>query len=33
MEARPRAHIEAEIGVVHAVQPPQERHDVKHHVL
>ena len=33
MEAQSRRHVEFEIGVVHAVQPPQGRHSMKHHVL
>ena len=33
MEAYPRGHIEAEVGVVDAVQPPQHRHRVKQNVL
>ena len=33
MEAQPGRHIEFEVGVVHAVQPPQRRHGVEQHVL
>ena len=33
MEAHARRHVELEVGVVHAVQPPQRRHRVEQHVL
>ena len=33
MEAHAGGHIEFEIGVVHAVQPPQHRHGMEQHVL
>ena len=33
VEARAGRHVELEVGVVHAVQPPQRRHGVEQHVL
>ena len=33
VEARAGRHVEVEIGVVHAVQPPERRHGVEQHVL
>ena len=33
MEAHAGRHIDVEIGVVHAMQPPQHRHGVEQHVL
>ena len=33
MEAQARADVDVEIGVMHAVQPPQQRHAMEHDVL
>ena len=33
MEAHAGRHVELEVGVVHAVQPPQRRHRMEQHVL
>ncbi len=33
MKAHPGGDVEIQIGVVHAVQPPQQRDFVKRHVL
>ena len=33
METRARGHVKIQVGVVHAVQAPQQRHGVEHHVL
>ena len=33
MEPGPCGHIEVEVGVVHAVQPPERGHGMEHHML
>src|SRR5262245_23310763 len=33
MKAQPGGHVEFEVGVMHAMQPPQRRHRVKEHML
>ena len=33
MEAHAGGHVEVEVGVMHAVQPPQHRHGMEQHVL
>ena len=33
MEAHAGGHVELEIGMVHAVQPPERRHRMEQHVL
>jgi hypothetical protein len=33
MEARAGRDVDVEVGVVHAMQPPQRRHGVEHHML
>jgi hypothetical protein len=33
VEAQPCRHVEFQIGMMHAMQPPQRRHRVKQHVL
>ena len=33
VEAQPGGDVEVEIGVMHAVQPPQQRHGMEQHVL